>query len=57
MHLFRCFIWSTFYYIITLAPNSTRLAKFCKALAINFNVLEAVSEGVSRIKKYTKLHV
>ena len=32
---------------ITLAPNSTKLARFCNALAISFNVLAAVSEGVS----------
>lgn len=32
---------------ITLGPTSTRLAKFCNALAMSFSVLAAVSEGFS----------
>ena len=32
---------------LTLTPNSTKLAKFCNALAISFKVLADVSDGVS----------
>lgn len=35
---------------LTLAPNSTKLAKFCKAFATSFKDLIAISEGVSERK-------
>ena len=36
---------------ITLPPNSTKLARFCKHLATNIKLLAAISEGVSGNKK------
>lgn len=34
--------------IFTLAPNSTRFAKFCTDLATNVSVLAAIGDGESR---------
>lgn len=33
--------------VFTLAPNSTRLAKFCTDLATNISVLAAIGDGES----------
>lgn len=34
--------------MFTLAPNSTRFAKFCTDLATNVSVLAAIGDGESR---------
>jgi hypothetical protein len=36
--------------MFTLAPNSTRFAKFCTDLATNVSVLAAIGDGESRRK-------
>lgn len=43
--------------VLTLAPNSTKLARFCRALATNLSVRDAISVGVSEQKQKKPLDV